>query len=369
MTQQQNTIRVCFIAPKAYPLFNPKIEKVFGGAEVDLYLLATELAKDDRFSVSFVVGDYGQPDGEVRQGVCLYKSVKTDRFMLLEGGAVWRALKRANADIYMHEACSLGTTLAAAFFKRYGRKFVYRTASNRETDGTYFRRHPIRRYFVKWAFRQADVLITQNEKDVANMQRTVGRTPIVIRNACHLSSTSQSRKDGSILWAGRSMPVKRPDMFLDLAKAFPQKTFTMICQQGTGDNTYEQLAAQAGQIANLTFIRRVPFHETDRYFEQAAVFVNTSDSEGFPNTFVQAAKSGTPILSLRVNPDDFLDAHHCGRCAEGNWEHFCQMLGELTDTPLGSELGQNGQDYIQKHHDIKTIIETYKTIFIELHGE
>lgn len=35
--------KVCFIAPKAYPLFNPDVKKVFGGAEVDLYFLATVL--------------------------------------------------------------------------------------------------------------------------------------------------------------------------------------------------------------------------------------------------------------------------------------------------------------------------------------
>ena len=39
-------IKVCFIAPKAYPIFNPAIREVFGGAQLDLYLLATELAKE-----------------------------------------------------------------------------------------------------------------------------------------------------------------------------------------------------------------------------------------------------------------------------------------------------------------------------------
>ncbi len=53
--------RVCFVSLKAYPLFNPDISSVFGGAEVDLYMLATELANDERFEVSFIVGDYGQP--------------------------------------------------------------------------------------------------------------------------------------------------------------------------------------------------------------------------------------------------------------------------------------------------------------------
>lgn len=367
MTATAKKIRVCFIAIKAYPIFNPAVEKVFGGAEVDLYLLATELAKDSLFEVSFVVGDYGQPDKEVREGVTLYKSVATDRFMLLEGAKVWRAMKRADADIYMHEACSLGTTLAAAFCKVHRRTFVYRTASSREADGRYFAEKRVRGLFVKWAFRAAELFVVQNEQDADSALRTVGRKAMVIRNACRMSSDGADNKDG-ILWAGRSLRVKRPDLFLELARALPDKRFVMICQEGSGDSAYQSLVDEAEPLTNLTFIRRVPFQEIDRYFERAAVFVNTSDSEGFPNTFVQACKSGTPIVSLRVNPDGFLDAHDCGRCADGDWERFCGMVREVTDTPLGRELGQNGQAYIRQFHNIEDIIQTYKQLFTDLAG-
>jgi glycosyltransferase involved in cell wall biosynthesis len=362
------TISVCFISFKAYPIFNPSVEKVFGGAEVDLYLLATELAKDPQYEVSFIVGDYGQPDGEVREGVRLFKAVKSDRFMMLEGAKVWRAMKRADADIYMHEACSLVTALAAAFCRVHGRKFVYRTASSREPDGRYFAEKQIRGLFVKRAFRAADLFIVQNEQDAVNAVRTIGRQAMVIRNACRISSTRSANKDG-ILWVGRSLPVKRPELFLKLAQALPDKRFVMICPEGVGDWNYESLVQESQGLSNLTFIRRVPFQEIDRYFEQAAVFVNTSDSEGFPNTFVQACKSGTAIASLRVNPDGFLDAHRCGRCAEGDWERFCTMVRELAETETGRELGENGRAYIRQYHDLEAIIETYKRLFIGLAGK
>ena len=37
-TSSGKTVSVCFVSPKAYPLFNPDCKGVFGGAEVDLYL-------------------------------------------------------------------------------------------------------------------------------------------------------------------------------------------------------------------------------------------------------------------------------------------------------------------------------------------
>ena len=60
---------------KAYPLFNPKTNATFGGAEVDLYYLATELAKDPNVTVSFVVADYGQNNLEQHENVQVIKSL------------------------------------------------------------------------------------------------------------------------------------------------------------------------------------------------------------------------------------------------------------------------------------------------------
>ncbi|MCI0498065.1 MAG: glycosyltransferase family 4 protein [Planctomycetales bacterium] len=364
MESEVKKIRVCFVSPKAYPLFNPACPAVFGGAEVDLYLLATELAKDPQFEVSFVVGDYGQPKTEQRQGVTLLKSLDVDKNMIFYGWKVWQALRRADADVYMHEACSLGTALIALFCGIYRRSFVYRTASSQEADGTYFRQKPLRGWWVRRAFRKADAFIVQNEQDARRALATVGRSARVIRNACRIRPAAATDKNGG-LWVGRSDPVKRPDLFLKLAAAFPDIPFTMVCQQGHGDNRYPELVRQAGQIGNLTFVKRVAFGDIDSYFERAAAFVNTSDSEGFPNTFVQAAKAATPILSLTVNPDEFLTRHACGVCADGNWERFCRMLSDLTETPRGREWGQNGREYIKAHHDLQVIIEEYKRIFLQ----
>ena len=69
LNKHKPKIRVCFISPKVYPIFNRSMSHVFGGAEVDLYMLSTELAKDDHFSVSVIAGDYGQDDIETIENV------------------------------------------------------------------------------------------------------------------------------------------------------------------------------------------------------------------------------------------------------------------------------------------------------------
>jgi glycosyltransferase involved in cell wall biosynthesis len=57
----QRPIRVCFVAPHTYSLFDPTTSFAFGGIEVQSHLLAVELARRPGFEVSFVVLDHGQP--------------------------------------------------------------------------------------------------------------------------------------------------------------------------------------------------------------------------------------------------------------------------------------------------------------------
>jgi hypothetical protein len=92
MTNTDKKIRVCFISPKAYPIFNPEVKSVFGGAEVDTCMIATELAKDEAFVVSFIVADYGQPQEEVRENVRILKGLDFRQNPLVGARKIWNAL-------------------------------------------------------------------------------------------------------------------------------------------------------------------------------------------------------------------------------------------------------------------------------------
>jgi len=362
---RQNQIRVCFVMLKAYPLFNPEVKANFGGAEVDFYYLASELAQDENYKVSCIVADYGQEPIEVRQRVTLIKSLDFGRNLALASLRLWQALRMADAQIYVRELCSGVTTEVALFCKCFGRRFVYRTASAVECDGTYLRENYFRSKGFIWSLRHADAVIAQNETDAKNLSGITGVSAQVIRNADRLPPLDEQEQD-TILWVGRSADVKRPELFLELAKQMPEQQFTMICQRATDDERYDDFVAKARGVENLEFIPRVPFHEIDEYFLRAKVLVNTSKYEGFPNTFIQACKCATPILSLKVNPDGFIDKYKCGMCASGNCDDFTKMLKQLLEPKTAAKYGANAYRYAKENHDITKIIEKYKSIFAKL---
>jgi glycosyltransferase involved in cell wall biosynthesis len=365
MQRRDGKIRVCFISPKAYEIFNPETGDYAGGAEVDFYYLATEIARDGNFEVSCIVADYGQKNIEIIEGVTVLKSLDFRRNAMNGLLRVWAAFKSADADIYVIECASAGVLLTALFCKKYSRIFAYRTAHLHECDGTYLRNHPLLGRAFAWSLRQADMVVAQNETDVENLKRTTGVSSRVLPNSQRIPPVRQQTRD-TILWVGRSDPLKNPHLFLELVKAVPNEHFTMICQTLVDDRNFKNLIAQAGSIPNLQFIRHVPFNQIDTYFQRARVFVSTSTAEGFPNTFIQACKCGTPILSFSVNPDGFLGKYHCGFCADGDRDLFFRMLQDLLIPQNAQQYGANGRRYAEENHDIVKIAALYKQIFKQL---
>ncbi|NIP26203.1 MAG: glycosyltransferase [Phycisphaerae bacterium] len=357
--------KVCFIAPKAYPLFNPDVKQVFGGAEVDLYFLATELAKDDNFAVSFITADYGQNDFETIESVRIIKSLNFNKNLLTGTTRIWQAMQAADAHIYFQEAVSWGTFLVALFCNSHKRTFVYRTANQGESDGTFLKGQRLLKKAFSWSLHKAGAVIVQNDIDKENLQNSIDIDSIVIPNGQPLLESDNRQRD-TVLWVGRSTHLKRPELFIKLARYFPEESFTMICQEATGDQNYKALLAEAGKVDNLQFIKAVPFASVNNYFRQSKVFVNTSDSEGFPNTFIQACKCATPILSLNVNPDDFINRHNCGISCDGDWKQMIDSLRNILKEDRYLEMGENAKKYVRKRHNLKMIIKQYKQLFREL---
>ncbi len=365
ITINKNRINVCFVCPKAYPLLDPSCPATFGGAEVDLYLLGRELAKDDGFGVHFITADYGQPAEQHIQNIHVIKSLNVHQNPLLGAWKLWRAMKKIDADMYFLKSASLGVVLAAGFCRLHQKCFIYRTASMLESNGQYIKdRFLIGKSFA-WGLRNARVVLTQNQTDQTNLKASLNIDSILIPNGHPMPLIEETNK-ATVLWAGRSDGIKGPFRFLELASHFPNQQFVMICPPATIDPSYSKLKHLAQQISNITFLERVNFDEIGTYFQKAKVLVNTSDSEGFPNTFVQAGAAGAAILSFAVNPDEFLTRYNCGVCCRGDMDKLKAGLAFLLDGNRYIEIGKNGRKYVEEKHDISTIVEQYKAIFVRL---
>ena len=81
------------------------------------------------------------------------------------------------------------------------------------------------------------------------------------------------------------------------------------------ERMYEEVARNADAVANLVFHGRVAYQSMSDYYARARVFVNTSASEGFPNSFLQAWARGTPVISF-FDPDGLIRREGLGHAAD-----------------------------------------------------
>ncbi|KPK77151.1 MAG: hypothetical protein AMJ79_04305, partial [Phycisphaerae bacterium SM23_30] len=232
------------------------------------------LARDEGFEVSMLAADYGQEAVEVHEGVRVIRSLDFSRGALSGVWRIWRALGRADAQVYMVKTFSPGTPLVRWFCRRKGRVFIYRTAHRYDCDGTYIRRRPLLGRAFAWSLRGARMVLAQNETDAKLLAETVGVSARVIANGHRLPVITQRQRD-KILWVGRTTEFKRPELFLELARQVPGEKFCMVCQQATEDKAYRQTVEKGVYTA-----RSVP--GSGGFFSAGAAAGQHQRRRGFP---------------------------------------------------------------------------------------
>jgi glycosyltransferase involved in cell wall biosynthesis len=359
-------MKVCFIAPKAYPLFNPQIQSTFGGAEVQLYLLAIELAKDKEYEVSSMVGDYGQALLEEIDGINVYKSLNQKKGVLHQAVSFYKAFGLVNADVYVQRTLTPFSGPIAWYCHWQGKRFIYMVSSDPEVERT----HPLYRKFfyrpfIDLLWNKSSQIITQSEYQSEKLAEQSIFAQVLRSSYPILSEATREKTRDHHLWVGRSEELKRPELFMELAKKFSGERFVMVCPQSTAtsDVDYRELVEQASLIKNLRFESFIPFNQIDDFYQRAKLFINTSTYEGYPNTFVQAAVARTPILSFSINPDGILEQYHIGIVCHDDYDVFKENFQRLLeDSDHYETLSKNIFQHACDHHAIERNIERFISI-------
>ena len=106
-------------------------------------------------------------------------------------------------------------------------------------------------------------------------------------------------RDIDVLWVSNLRALKRPELVLELARQLPHVRFTLAGGPMPGGQTYyDDVAAAAARLPNLTMLGPVRYRDSGELFDRAKIFLNTSSIEGFPNTFLQAWIRGVPVVTL-----------------------------------------------------------------------
>lgn len=354
MDDKDKNLKICIINANIHSLFFQNSLAPIGGTEVQLFLLSQYLK--DKYNISVITGDWGQPKIQTKYGVNIYKSFKLKRCIteyLLSPFKLFLKLYEIRADIHImsSESPEVGIVSLYCFITRT--KLIYRTANDlepRPSKSSFFRK------LFLFGLRRANVVITQNKFGYLQLQKNHSIKSTIIYNGFQIPKINTINKI-SILWVSRCIPSKNPEMALNIASKFPNKNFVLICTpQLDYLKLFNKVKKQANKLPNVTFINKVPFSKIDKYYKKAIIFMGTSEIEGFPNTYLQASIYGTPIVSYKVNPDEFITKNKLGYIADGNIDEMINKISYLLKHPAKwKTMSQNCQKYVRRKHDIEKI--------------
>jgi glycosyltransferase involved in cell wall biosynthesis len=313
-------MKICFVGIDNLPLLAPEYrERRIGGESVQQTLLARALARRGH-DVSMVVYDYGQVDGAEWDAIRVFKAYRPDaglpllRFIHPRWTGMWSALTRADADLYYTSCAGMHVGLLALFCRRFRKRFVYRTASDADCDRSRVRvfvRFARDRWLYAFGLRRADAILVQSASQAEALARSYGLASRVAGMMVEKPRPAAAR-DIDLLWVGNIQPVKRADRVLELADRLPELKIHMV-----GGPLFRQEALfldierAASTRINLSFHGHLSYWDTNDLYGRAKVLVNTSDVEGFPNSYLQAWIRGVPVVTL-IDPDRVIEREGLG---------------------------------------------------------
>lgn len=353
MRSQKLKIAIIFPA-HSESLFNKNGPKLVGGANVQMYNLAKRLAQEKELDTYSFIPEYKTIDFEEETCFNFVQTYDEKDFILNRIFKFHRRISSIHPDIIIQHGFTLFSCLLAVYCRLRKIRYVFWFAHDIEVSGCY-QGSQKKGVLFRWLLKYSSVLITQNRYQANYLKKHYKRNSFILYNGFFLPQISKVMKE-DVLWVARAEKWKRPEVFLDLAEAFPNIHFRMICPSTNDRDYYENIVRKALSIKNLTFHDFVPFNKINDFFAKAKLLVNTSISEGYPQTFIQAVMYGTPILSTGANPDEFITCYSCGVVC--NPEQINDQFKEmLRDEEKWQEFSLNARRYAEKQHDINVIIQ------------
>jgi glycosyltransferase involved in cell wall biosynthesis len=274
--------------------------------------------------------------------------------------AIWRALRAADGLVYIQRSAGIATGLVGMFARTTGRRAIFSASSDgdftrdrsmmSQMGGSLERPHVHLQYQL--GLRSVDAVVAQTRHQAELARSNFGLDPNVIRSFC-LSAPQTGEGREAFLWIGSLTAVKDPHSFLELVERSPELRFWMVTH--THPTRWQSLAAEvrerAARLPNLEIFPRLPREELLSLYNRATAVINTSLFEGFPNTFLEAWARGTPIVSLRIDPDDVISRHGLGVVAGGSLEIASGAIHSFArDRTAAKASGEAGRRHIERIH-------------------
>lgn len=367
-------MKAAFITLNGYDILTGGHGGTAGGAQLQQSLIARELAAKGH-DVYFVEHDSEFKTEDEVDGITIVTKPKpTGNFVMRAfqaSSGTLSVLKRIDPDVCYFRVLDFEIFPTVLYCKLFDSRFVYGFSHDNEvTRDPNTLTGPIKGstpylYLMREALSAADALIAQNQFQYENASRLFDTETHLIPNGYidpEVETETTATEPPMVLWVSRFRSFKRPEVVLEIAKQVPDARFVLIGSKNN-ESLYDRITAEAQALDNVDVVGYVPYEEINEYFERCDLFLNTSKSEGFPNTFLQAWAHRKPVISLNVDPNDIIATNNIGFCANESIDDLIQQLQNLiADTSSRRAMGDAAYEYFKANHSIKSVAAEYERV-------
>ncbi len=403
-------MRIAIVALNAYPAIVPHAGTAVGGLETFAWSLARTLARDPAKHVQIVVRHTSPAPQRVIDGVELLCDVERFREIRREvsqsveftarapwmrvrrfrPGLLWQVpllavvklvgprlplpvridalLRSGRPDVILVLGIGEGSAAAVQSGLNLGIPSWFWVRSNNDLDERFLTdENSVNPYGTTSAEAratfQADGILCQTHEQQDRVMQLLRRESVVIPNPVDgerfpIGEPSSAART-EILWVGRyDSHHKRPQLALDLARRCPGIPFHFIINRGDPDIERWIRSSCPPNVRLTDYIARDAMPGA---YRAARLFLSTGSNayEGFPNVLLEAASSGTPIVSLEEF-DHFLERSHAGVSAYGDVERLATQVRKLWEMPPEWPAhSQSGAEYVRREHALDRCVQRF----------
>jgi glycosyltransferase involved in cell wall biosynthesis len=210
-----------------------------------------------------------------------------------------------------------------------------------------------------WGLERSDRIFVQHRSQLAGLSaRLRGRASLLPGIVELPESVVPHARRAAVAWVAVLRSVKRPDLLIEVARRAPEIAFkacggrtTFLSPPGFAESAVSALEREP----NIDYLGPVAPRATLDVIGSAAVLLSTSDEEGFPATFLEAWAAGTPVVSLKLDPDGLIAGHGLG-LVPGSVDRTAGLLKTLVASPeLRESMGARARDYVAATHTARSV--------------
>lgn len=350
---------ICFLLPGW-------ITKSTGGSELQCYLLSEELVLLG-WQVEVLTSSDAIKFPQYLNNKIIYKYYTSSKIRLISFFSIFINLLNSRAKFYyVRSNAPILRGAVGLYCKIFQKKYIYALAGNDELNLTILELPPrknlfkriityfdnkITSIFMRYQYSRIDLVICQTKVQFDIMSEKIKTKTVIISNSAKLTNKNWIKKQNIILWIGNFRVVKRPEIFVQLAKDFSTYDFRFIMIGRI--NGYLNID-YSNTPSNLELLGEQDFDTTSEWMAKSKIIINTSACEGFPNTFIEAWFYKTLVISLSFDIDYMLQKRILGIQCNNNYvvlrEHIKQIIKNDSDH---SEIINRAKLFVENSNNIK----------------